>query len=69
MGKNRKLYIFVPLVILLPAFYPLHFHFALGPTIDMHVCVICVRLFVILWTVTHKASLSMEFSWQEYWSG
>ena len=28
MGKNGKLYIFVPLVILLPAFYPLHFHFA-----------------------------------------
>lgn len=26
----RKLYIFVPLMILLPAFYPLHFHFAPG---------------------------------------
>ena len=21
------------------------------------------------WTVAHQASLSMEFSWQEYWSG
>ena len=28
-----------------------------------------VRLFVIPWTVAHQAPLSMEFSWQEYWSG
>ena len=28
-----------------------------------------VRLFAILWTVAHQASLSMEFSRQEYWSG
>ena len=30
---------------------------------------ICVRLFVTSWTVAHQASLSMEFSRQEYWSG
>ena len=28
----------------------------------------CVRLFATPWTVTHQAHLSMEFSWQEYWS-
>ena len=28
-----------------------------------------VRLFATPWTVAHKASLSMEFSRQEYWSG
>ena len=28
-----------------------------------------VRLFVTLWTVAHKAHLSMGFSRQEYWSG
>ena len=28
-----------------------------------------VQLFVILWTVARKASLSMGFSRQEYWSG
>ena len=28
----------------------------------------CVQLFVILWTVALQAPLSMEFSWQEYWS-
>ena len=28
-----------------------------------------VQLFVILWTVTHQAPLSMEFSEQKYWSG
>ena len=27
-----------------------------------------VQLFVTLWTVAHQASLSMEFSRQEYWS-
>ena len=29
----------------------------------------CVWLFVILWTVTHQAPLSIGFSRQEYWSG
>ena len=29
----------------------------------------CVRLFVTLWTVAHKAPPSMGFSRQEYWSG
>ena len=29
----------------------------------------CVCLFVIPWTVAHKAPLSMRFSRQEYWSG
>ena len=28
-----------------------------------------VRLFVTPWTVAHQASLSMEFSRHEYWSG
>ena len=28
-----------------------------------------VQLFVTLWTVAHQASLSMEFSRQEYWNG
>ena len=28
-----------------------------------------VRLLVTLWTATHQAPLSMEFSRQEYWSG
>ena len=28
-----------------------------------------VRLFATPWTVAHQASLSMEFSRQEYWSG
>ena len=28
-----------------------------------------VQLFVTLWTVAHQASLPMEFSRQEYWSG
>ena len=28
-----------------------------------------VRLFETPWTVARQAPLSMEFSWQEYWSG
>ena len=28
-----------------------------------------VQLFATLWTVAHRAPLSMGFSWQEYWSG
>jgi len=28
-----------------------------------------MRLFAILWTVTHQTPLSMGFSRQEYWSG
>ena len=28
-----------------------------------------VQFFVTPWTIAHKASLSMEFSRQEYWSG
>ena len=36
----------------------------------MFVCVLsCVRLLATLWTVDCQAPLSMEFSWQEYWSG
>ena len=27
-----------------------------------------IRFFVVSWTVTHQASLSMEFSRQEYWN-
>jgi len=29
----------------------------------------CVQLFGASWTVAHQASLPMEFSRQEYWSG
>ena len=29
----------------------------------------CVRLFATPWTVAYQALPSMEFSWQEYWSG
>ena len=33
-------------------------------------CVLsCVQLFVTLWALALQASLSMEFSWQVYWSG
>ena len=36
----------------------------------MCVCVLgCGQLFATPWAVAHKASLSMEFSRQEYWSG
>ena len=28
-----------------------------------------VQFSVALWTAAHQASLSMGFSWQEYWSG
>ena len=36
----------------------------------LHVCVLShVQLFAALWTVAHKAPLSMGFSRQEYWSG
>ena len=28
-----------------------------------------VQLFVTPWTVARQAPLSLEFSWQEYWSG
>ena len=32
-------------------------------------CFSCVRLFSMLWTIAHQASLSMGFFRQEYWSG
>ena len=39
----------------------------------MRACILsrfsCVRLFATLWTVANQASLSREFSRQEYWSG
>ena len=35
----------------------------------MCVCAQSLRLFAAPWTVAHQASLSMEFSRQEYWSG
>ena len=28
-----------------------------------------IRSFGTPWTIAHQASLSMEFSWQEYWNG
>ena len=40
---------------------------------ELRVCVLSnfshVQLFVTLWTVAYQASLSMDFSRQEYWSG
>ena len=40
---------------------------------SLSVCVLSrccrVQLFVTLWTVAHRAPLSLEFSRQEYWSG
>ena len=37
---------------------------------NLHACVLShVQLFETLWTVAHQASLSMEVSKQEYWSG
>ena len=40
---------------------------------NIYVCVLSwfshVGLFVILWTITCQAPLSMRFSRQEYWSG
>ena len=37
----------------------------------LRVCAVTsvVSNFVTSWAVSHQASLSMEFSWQEYWSG
>ena len=36
----------------------------------VHACGLSyVQFFVALWTVACQASLSMEFSWQECWSG
>ena len=35
----------------------------------MCVCAQSLRLFAAPWTIAHQASLSMEFSRQEYWSG
>ena len=32
-------------------------------------CFSCISLFATLWTVAHRAPLSMEFPRQEYWSG
>ena len=40
--------------------------------LSVRVCVqslSCLRLFVVAWTVAHKAPLSMGFSRQEYWNG
>ena len=46
--------------------------FGLGGNAMYHVsaaaCLVCVRLFVSLWTVAHQAPLFMGFCRQEYWS-
>ena len=40
----------------------------IGSAIVLQLC--ChVQLFVVPWTIAHQASLPMEFSRQEYWSG
>ena len=45
----------------------------MGKLVTLCVCVLThfsrVQLCATLWTVAHQASLSMEFSRQEYWSG
>ena len=44
------------------------------PSLYSHVCMgakslqSCLHVFVTLWMIEHQASLSMEFSRQEYWS-
>ena len=35
----------------------------------MHVATVVFNSFATLWTVTHKAALSIGFTRQEYWSG
>ena len=45
------------------------YHFILIFILILLSCFSCVQLFVTPWTVAHQASLSMEFSRQEYWSG
>ena len=41
-----------------------------GVCVYVHACTFShVQLFVILWTIACWASLSVEFSRQEYWSG
>ena len=44
---------------------------SLAHSVCVCVCVshCCVQLFATLWTIAHQASLSMEFSRQEKWSG
>ena len=37
--------------------------------IKLRVCVLVASNSAAPWTVAHQAPLSMEFSWQEYWSG
>ena len=45
-------------------------HAWVGVSVCVHTCVgVCVQLFVTLWTVAHKAPLSMRLSRQEYQSG
>ena len=53
--------------------HQVHLRVAVGKirSIGQFVCVSCfsrVQLFATLWTIAHQASLSMEFSRQEYWS-
>ena len=52
----------------LPVSSPLPPSLGLFPS-RMHVQSCPVQLFVTLWTLTHQAPLSMEFSSQEYWNG
>jgi len=40
-----------------------------GVAVYIYTVFSCVRIFAILWTAAHKVSLSMEFSWQEFWRG
>ena len=45
----------------------------MDPLTSLQVCMLnlfsCVWLCVTLWTIAPQVPLSMEFSWQEYWSG
>ena len=43
--------------------------FAKVPSVDFVKSLSRVRLFVTPWTVARQASLSVDFSRQEYWSG
>ena len=43
--------------------YSIGMHTVVAPSLSY------VQLFAIPWTIAHQDPLSMEFSWQKYWSG
>ena len=43
--------------------YSIGMHTVVDPSLSY------IQLFVIPWTIAHQDPLSLEFSWQKYWSG